>query len=73
MLKTVESKLSWKLTDRKLKMTDSNNQPQKSKPCGCGRSPTGQCIGWHILSENVYLIKLEEYETMREDVNGDKV
>ena len=54
-------------------MTDSNNQPQKSKPCGCGRSPTGQCIGWHILSENDYLIKLEEYETMREDVNGDKV
>ena len=19
--------------------------------CGCGRSPTGECIGWHNLSE----------------------
>ena len=19
--------------------------------CGCGRSPTGKCIGWHDLSE----------------------
>jgi hypothetical protein len=22
--------------------------------CGCGRSPTGKCIGWHGLSEDVY-------------------
>ncbi len=20
-------------------------------PCGCGRSPTGKCIGWHGLNE----------------------
>mgnify|MGYP001271302449 CR=1 FL=1 len=29
--------------------------------CGCGRSPTGKCIGWHKLSEEEYLEKLEEY------------
>lgn len=23
----------------------------KAGQCGCGRSPTGQCIGWHALSE----------------------
>ena len=23
--------------------------------CGCGRSPTGKCIGWHKLSEEEYL------------------
>ena len=23
-------------------------------PCGCGRSPTGECIGWHALSEEEY-------------------
>ena len=23
----------------------------KTGSCGCGRSPTGQCIGWHGLSE----------------------
>lgn len=22
--------------------------------CGCGRSPTGKCIGWHSLSEEMY-------------------
>jgi hypothetical protein len=22
--------------------------------CGCGRSPTGFCIGWHGLSEEMY-------------------
>jgi hypothetical protein len=22
--------------------------------CGCGRSPTGYCIGWHGLSEEMY-------------------
>ena len=22
--------------------------------CGCGRSPTGKCIGWHSLSEGEY-------------------
>lgn len=30
--------------------------------CGCGRSPTGKCIGWHALSEEDYRIKLAEYE-----------
>lgn len=22
--------------------------------CGCGRSPTGKCIGWHSLTEELY-------------------
>ena len=30
--------------------------------CGCGRSPTGQCIGWHKLSEEEYQEKLKELE-----------
>jgi hypothetical protein len=30
--------------------------------CGCGRSPTGQCIGWHGLTEEAYKEKLREYE-----------
>jgi hypothetical protein len=30
--------------------------------CGCGRSPTGYCIGWHSLSEEGYLKKKDEYE-----------
>ena len=30
--------------------------------CGCGRSPTGQCIGWHNLSEEEYQQKLKAHE-----------
>ena len=30
--------------------------------CGCGRSPTGNCIGWHKLSEEEYQEKLKEYQ-----------
>jgi len=26
----------------------------KKGTCGCGRSPTGDCIGWHSLSEDMY-------------------
>jgi len=31
--------------------------------CGCGRSPTGNCIGWHALSEEEYQEKKTAYET----------
>ena len=30
--------------------------------CGCGRSPTGKCVGWHKLSEDGNLEKLKEYQ-----------
>lgn len=36
-------------------MTDKPN-------CGCGRSPTGKCCGWHALTEEAYRVKLDEYE-----------
>ena len=39
-------------------MTEKNN-------CGCGRSPTGKCIGWHALSEEEYQNKKENYETKK--------
>ena len=25
--------------------------------CGCGRSPTGKCVGWHDLTEEQYVEK----------------
>lgn len=34
--------------------------------CGCGRSPTGQCIGWHALSEEEYQQKLKEHQVKTE-------
>jgi len=36
---------------------------KKIGSCGCGRSPTGDCIGWHGLTEEQYQTKKEEYET----------
>jgi len=30
--------------------------------CGCGRSPTGKCIGCHALTEEDYKIEKYEYE-----------
>ena len=29
--------------------------------CGCGRSPTGFCKGWHGLTEEEYQEKLKKY------------
>jgi hypothetical protein len=29
--------------------------------CGCGRSPTGNCIGWHGLTTEQYEIELSKY------------
>ena len=29
--------------------------------CGCGRSPTGKCIGWHGLTEDEYHERLAEF------------
>ena len=34
----------------------------KENKCGCGRSPTGKCIGWHALSEEEYINRTEAYD-----------
>ena len=40
--------------------------------CGCGRSPTGKCIGGHNLSEEEYQEKLKEYKD-KDSKNDEKV
>ena len=37
--------------------------------CGCGRSPTGKCIGWHGLSEDEYKKNLEEFRRQEQSSN----
>ena len=32
-----------------------------TRTCGCGRSPTGQCVGWHGLTNEQYKVKLNEW------------
>jgi hypothetical protein len=34
--------------------------------CGCGRSPTGKCIGWHGLTEDAFKARLAEYKAKQE-------
>ena len=38
--------------------------------CGCGRSPTGQCIGWHGLSEHEYKQHLAEFNRKQQSSNN---
>lgn len=35
---------------------------EENVPCGCGRSPTGYCIGLHSLTEEEYQTHLEKSE-----------
>jgi hypothetical protein len=36
--------------------------PEEFGRCGCGRSPTGKCIGWHGLTEEQLRHAVEEYD-----------
>jgi hypothetical protein len=47
--------------------------PEEFGKCGCGRSPTGKCIGWHGLTKEQYNDALEKYLTNQEDTKGNKV
>ena len=40
----------------------SEIEQKESRDCLCGRSPTGKCMSWHALSENVYLQRKSQYE-----------
>ncbi len=43
--------------------------PKQFGKCGCGRSPTGYCIGWHGLTEDMYKHQLKLYmeDQLRQD------
>lgn len=41
--------------------------------CGCGRSPTGKCIGWHGLTEDEFAARLEAYQTGKADLAGKEI
>jgi len=51
---------------KKDKMTPAVEDMKKGT-CGCGRSPTGNCIGWHGLTEEQYQVKLAEYIAEKTD------
>jgi len=41
-------------------------------PCGCGRSPTGKCIGWHALTEEEFIVRTMEYIKQKEINNQEQ-
>lgn len=42
-------------------------EQMKKGTCGCGRSPTGDCCGWHGLTEEAFQKKLAEYQEKKLD------
>lgn len=38
------------------------NENGKIGTCGCGRSPTGDCCGWHLLTEEQYKKKKSDWD-----------
>ena len=48
-------------------------EEMKKGTCGCGRSPTGNCCGWHALTEEQFAQRKELYETGKVDLAGNEV
>lgn len=46
-----------------------DTQKQQKGTCGCGRSPTGNCIGWHALTEDALKVKLQEWQEKNKQGN----
>ena len=59
-----------KETDMQVRVPEEG---KKLGTCGCGRSPTGDCIGWHGLTEEQFVERKELYETGRVDLQGKEV
>lgn len=42
------------------KGSDMENVRNENGTCGCGRSPTGDCVGWHMLSAEEFEAKTDQ-------------
>ena len=58
--------------DKEMQVRVKEN-PEEFGNCGCGRSPTGKCIGWHGLTEDEFQDALEKYMTNQFDAEGKEV
>lgn len=55
----------YRLGDIHPSMENDMESVKKRGTCGCGRSPTGDCIGWHNLTEEDYQKKKAEWDLDR--------
>ena len=53
--------------DKDMQVRVKENAEEFGK-CGCGRSPTGKCIGWHGLTEEAYQKALLDYKKFDDQV-----
>lgn len=58
--------------DKDMQVRVKENADEIGK-CGCGRSPTGKCIGWHGLSEEAFKARLAEFNAHKENEDDKKV
>ena len=52
---------NWDAIFNKDKTVRVDQDPAEVGACGCGRSPSGKCIGWHSLTEIEYRDALTRY------------
>lgn len=58
---------------KKDKQVTPKIEEMKKGTCGCGRSPTGNCCGWHNLTEDEFAERKELYETGKADLHGKEI
>lgn len=49
-----------------------NNEGKRKGTCWCGRSPTGDCCGWHKFTEAQYELELEAYNAKLAENNREQ-
>ena len=70
MISTTGQKCAVSVAVKIAHLAKDNNMTTENKPkgtCGCGRSPTGNCIGWHGLDEDEYQERLAEYRAFNQE------
>jgi hypothetical protein len=55
--------------ENKMQVRVEENTDEIGK-CGCGRSPTGKCIGWHGLTEEQYQQERAAYDIVNHFAGG---
>jgi hypothetical protein len=60
----------WIRYKMQVRVKDKKDNGDDFGKCGCGRSPSGKCIGWHGLTEAEYLAKLAEYNVKDSEQGG---
>lgn len=61
---------NWDAIFKKDKQMTPSVESMKKGTCGCGRSPTGDCIGWHSLTEDAYKEALSKYQENEKNKNS---